>query len=410
MGGETTAAGSSAASAPALYVVVGALLLALTVAVGGRSDPAERSTIEALTPVGDGADGGTAAGGDGADGADGAEVDAGVGEVESVANTTTTTTTTATPSTTEPPTGPVTIAFGGDVHFEGFLGQALADEPLTMLDPVADMMADADLAIINLETAITERGSPSAKQFNFRAPPAAFDALRAAGVDVVSMANNHGLDFGPDGLDDSLLYAAEADFPVVGIGRNAEEAYAPWSTTINGQRIAVIGATQVLDSSLIATWTATDEQAGLASAKEVDTLAGAVAAARDEHDTVIVFLHWGIEGDTCPAPRQLELADTLVEAGADLIVGGHAHRVQGGGRKGDALIHYGLGNFVFYTEGGAGTTSGVLRVTMDGRRVEDYEWIPARLDRGVATRLTGDEAVAAVSAWDDLRACTDLSA
>ncbi len=406
MGGESTVDDRRALSALAAYALSGALLFGFALFAAGSSVPGE--TVVAA----DTADGATDADitDEGEDeGAEADGVDVAVGNDDPPPATTTTTAPTTT-TTTEPPKGPVTIAFGGDVHFEGFLGQALADEPLTMLDPVADMMADADLAIINLETAITDRGSPSAKQFNFRAPPAAFDALRAAGVDVVSMANNHGLDFGPEGLEDSLLFAADADFPVVGIGNDAAEAYAPWTTTVNGQRIAVIGATQVLDSSLIATWTATEEQAGLASAKEVDTLAAAVAEARTDHDTVIVFLHWGIEGDTCPAPRQLELADTLVEAGADLIVGGHAHRVQGGGLKGEALVHYGLGNFIFYTEGGAGTTSGVLRVTMDGRTVEDYEWIPARLSRGVATRLTGEEATTALDAWNDLRACTDLSA
>lgn len=321
---------------------------------------------------------------------------------------TTTTTRPPTTTTTEPPAGPVTIAFGGDVHFEGLLAEALAQQPLTMLEPVAEMMADADLAIINLETAVTERGSPSAKQFNFRTTPAAFDALRSAGIDVVSMANNHGLDFGPEGLEDSLAYAEQADFPVVGIGRNAAEAYAPWSTTINGQRIAVIGATQVLDSSLISSWTATDDQPGLASAKEVETLSAAVSAARQEHDTVIVFLHWGVEGETCPVPRQVELSDTLIAAGADLVVGGHAHRVQGGGIKDGAFVHYGLGNFVFYTAGGPGTTSGVLRVTVEGRSIEDYEWIPARLQAGVATRLDDDELDAGRASWEALRACTDL--
>ncbi|MEL7158924.1 MAG: CapA family protein, partial [Actinomycetota bacterium] len=294
-------------------------------------------------------------------------------------------------TTTEPPPGPVTIAFGGDVHFEGLLAEALANEPLTMLEPVADMMADADLAIVNLETAVTDRGQPSDKQFNFRTSPAAFDALRAAGIDVVSMANNHGLDFGLEGLEDSLDHALAADFPVVGIGRDADEAYAPWSTTVNGRRIAVIGATQVLDSSLISSWTATADQPGLASAKEVDVLTATVAAARDDHDTVVVFLHWGIEGETCPAPRQLELSDALVAAGADLVVGGHAHRVQGGGRKDGAFVHYGLGNFVFYTQGGPGTVSGVLRVTVSGRTIDNYEWVPARLRNGVATRLGPEE-------------------
>ncbi|MGI9612788.1 MAG: CapA family protein [Acidimicrobiales bacterium] len=304
--------------------------------------------------------------------------------------------------------GSVTIAFGGDIHFESYLRTRLVDGPNELLSPVAEMMADADIAVANLETTITERGTPTAKTYNFRAPPVAFDALRAAGIDVVSMANNHGLDFGIEGLEDSLASADEAGFPVVGIGRNAADAYAPWTAEVNGQRIAIIGATQVLDSSLMASWTAAEDQAGLASAKEVDRLTGAVAQARGDHDTVVVFLHWGIEGETCPADRQLTLSDRLIEAGADVIVGGHAHRVQGGGRKGDAVVHYGLGNFVFYTDTGPGTESGVLLVTVTGRTVDEYEWVPAQLRSGVATRLEGEEAAAATDQWERLRDCTDL--
>jgi len=216
------------------------------------------------------------------------------------------------------------------------------------------------------------------------------------------------MDYGLVGLQDSLAHAAVAGFPVVGIGLDADSAYAPWSTEVRGQRIAVIGATQVLDSSLIAAWTATDDRPGLASAKEVDRLVAAVEAARSDHDTVIVFLHWGIEGETCPAARQLELSDRLIEAGADVVVGGHAHRLQGGGRKARALVHYGLGNFVFSTEGGPGADSGVLLVTVTGPTIARYEWIPARLQAGVATHLDADRAPAAVEAWEQLRSCTDL--
>lgn len=305
--------------------------------------------------------------------------------------------------------GPVTIAFGGDIHFEAYLRTGLEESPLDLLDPIGDMVADADIAVANLETVVTERGTPSDKTYNFRAPPVAFDALAAAGIDVVSMANNHGLDFGVEGLEDSLDHAAAAGFPLIGIGRNAQEAYAPWSTEVNGQRIAIIAATQVLDSSLIATWTATDSQPGLASAKQVETLTAAVVEARATHDTVVVFLHWGIEEETCPADRQMDLSDRLVDAGADAVIGGHAHRLQGGGRKGDAFVHYGLGNFVFYADEGPRTDSGVLLLTIDGRSIESYEWVPARLESGVATRLTGTEATAAVESWEALRSCTDLA-
>jgi poly-gamma-glutamate synthesis protein (capsule biosynthesis protein) len=329
--------------------------------------------------------------------------------------------TTATTSTTEPrpttttvrgPRGsgrPVTIAFGGDVHFEGMLGPQLDANPATVLAPIAPVLAAADLAVVNLETAITERGDPAPKEFTFRAPARAFDALTAAGIDVASMANNHGIDYGPVGLLDSIAAARAASFPIVGIGRNAAEAYAPYRATVRGQRIAVIGATQVLDSALIGAWTATDTQAGLASAKDVARLTAAVRAVRPTSDTVVVFLHWGIETHTCPSADQEGLARALVDAGADILVGGHAHRLQGAGRMGGAFVAYGLGNFVFYTSGGPGAQSGVVEVTVTGREVDGYRFVPAVLRNGVATPLGADEAPAAVARWNGLRSCTGLT-
>lgn len=307
------------------------------------------------------------------------------------------------------PSGPVTFAFGGDVHFEGVLRDALADDPATVLEDIAPSLSGADLAMVNLETAITEGGTPEDKTYTFRAPATAFDALRAAGVDVVTMANNHGMDFGPEGLADSLAARDASGFPVVGIGRDATEAYAPYRTVINGQRIAVLAATDVLDGNLIGRWTATDDQGGVASAKREDRLVAAVESARADADTVVVFLHWGTEGTTCPNDAQPPLAQRLVDAGADLVVGSHAHRLLGTGHRGDALVAYGLGNFAFYTSGGAGADTGVLHVTVTGRHVDDYTWEPAVISGGRPRPLTGEDAEAATAAWDDLRDCTDLT-
>ena len=145
----------------------------------------------------------------------------------------------------------MTLAFGGDVHFEGVVRPRLAD-PATALAPIQPVLAGADLAVVNLETAVTDRGTPAPKQYLFRAPATAFPALRAGGVTVATMANNHGMDYGVVGLADSLAAAAAAGFPVIGIGTDAAAAYAPYLTTIKGQRIAVLAATQVLDENLIA--------------------------------------------------------------------------------------------------------------------------------------------------------------
>ncbi len=261
---------------------------------------------------------------------------------------------------------------------------------------------------MNLETAVTTAGSPTVKAFTFRTPATAFAALRGGGVDLASMANNHGLDYGVDGLRDSLAAAKRYRFPVVGIGLNDAQAYRPFRATVKGQRIAVIGATQVLDDELISAWTAGPGKPGLASAKDVPRLVRAVRAARTTSDTVVVFLHWGIELEQCPSADQRTLAKALVAAGADVVVGAHAHRLQGAGRLGKALVGYGLGNFVWYGTSELSTQTGVLLVTVDGRRVLSYRWVPARIVDGVPRPLAGSERRSEVSSWRSLRGCTGL--
>ncbi len=319
-----------------------------------------------------------------------------------------------TTSTTRPRRGsgvPVVFAFGGDVHFEGSLRSQLDSDPAGMLSPVAGELGAADIAMVNLETAITEGGTPEPKAYNFRAPATALTALSSAGVDVVTLANNHGVDYGPDGLADTLAAKAAGTLPMVGVGANATEAYAPWTTVVKDQRISIFGATDVLDEAFYSTWPATDTQAGIASAKDANQarLVAAVQAARPASDTIVVYLHWGIEGSTCPSARQQELAQSLVDAGADIVVGSHAHRVQGGGRLGAAFVDYGLGNFVFYNESGESGRTGVLTVTATGRDVDTYQWKPARIVGGVPRLLTPPDSDVGVAAWDAQRACTGLT-
>jgi poly-gamma-glutamate synthesis protein (capsule biosynthesis protein) len=234
--------------------------------------------------------------------------------------------------------------------------------------------------------------------------------LVADGVDVVSLANNHGMDFGLVGLQDTLEAARAAGLPLVGAGTSQAEAFAPWTATIGGHRVAVLGATQVLDSSLASSWAAGPSSPGLASAKQPAALVEAVTRAAAEADTVAVVLHWGVEKETCPTRAQQDLARAVVEAGADIVVGGHAHRLQGGGHLGDAVVGYGLGNLVFDTaDTSEGALSGMLRVRADGQGRFDYQWVPARLVGGLPQRLEGEAADAAVADWTDRRACTGLA-
>lgn len=317
----------------------------------------------------------------------------------------------STTTSSAPPAGPVTMVFGGDIHFDGALGDRLATDPASILDGLQPALSEADLAVVNLETAIGGGGAKVAKAFNFRASPAALPALTDAGVDVISMANNHALDFGQEGLQQTFDAVDFLGAPVIGIGRNEDEAFRPYTATVNGQRIAVIAATSVLDSNLISSWTATPDQPGVASAKRADRLLAAVRAAREEADTVVVFLHWGTETTFCANASQRELAPALVFAGADVVVGGHAHRVLGGGFMGNAYVHYGLGNLVFRTSSTDARDTGLLRLTVTGRRVDRAEWLPGRIGADFTpTLLTGADAEKEHAQWDSRRACSDLAA
>ncbi len=242
----------------------------------------------------------------------------------------------------------------------------------------------------------------------FRAPPSAFAALAAGGVDAASMANNHGMDYGEVGLRDSIAAARKARFPVIGIGLDADEAYRPYRATVRGQRIAVLAATQVLDDHLITAWSADPKAPGLASAKDVPRLLRAVRETRKTADTVVVFLHWGLELASCPTTDQRTLARQLVAAGADVVVGAHAHRLLGTGRMKRALVSYGLGNFVWYSSRPETTATGVLLVTATGRRIDKYGFVPARIVSGTPRPLSGTARADALASWHGLRGCTGL--
>lgn len=314
------------------------------------------------------------------------------------------------PEVSRPPPEPVTFVFGGDVHFEGRVAASLAQGPGGPLAGMAGAFAPDDIVVVNLETAITGSDAAVAKQFTFKAPPEVLDELAAAGVDVVSLANNHGMDFGPAGLSDTLDAAETAGLPLVGAGTDAAGAFTPWAATIGGHRVAVLAATQVLDSSFESSWTAGPSSPGLASAKQPRLLLEAVARAAEGADTVAVVLHWGVEKETCPTRAQQELAQAVVEAGADIVVGGHAHRLQGAGHLGRAVVGYGLGNLVFDTpDASDGARSGMLRVRADGGGRLDYQWVPARLVGGLPQLLGAADADAAVTDWTRRRECTGLT-
>ncbi|GAA1782136.1 CapA family protein [Streptomonospora arabica] len=312
----------------------------------------------------------------------------------------------ASPSQKPEKSAPITVAIGGDVHFEGELRQRLDSDPATALGGISETLSAADLAVVNLETAVTDGGTPApGKQFVFRAPQTTFTALESAGVDVASVANNHGMDYGATGLQDTLAGAEDAGFPLVGAGQNEEEAYAPHVFDTEGGKVAVIGAADVLDNHLISAWTAGPDKPGLASAKNEmrSRLVEAVSAAAEEADTVITYLHWGLEGDHCPKAHAPGLAQELADAGADAVVGGHAHVLSPGGYLGDTYVHYGLGNFAFYNYSGPTAETGVLNLTFQDGEVVGDEWKPGQIQGGVPVLYEGAAAEDAHATWESFR-------
>lgn len=321
------------------------------------------------------------------------------------------------PTAVKRPDRPITLAFAGDVHFQLHLA-ALLEDPNASLGPMRRTLAGSDVAMVNLESAITERGVPDPKNLEdawnrywFRAPPSALDFLARSGVDVVSVANNHGADYGIAGLRDTLRAAHHAPLAVIGAGRNRREAFTPHEMTVKGVELAFLAADASPLESSESVWRAGRSSPGLADAHEPrpETLLAAVREADRAVDVVVVYLHWGQELQPCPTGAQRTTARALARAGADVVVGSHAHVPLGSGWMGQTYVSYGLGNFVWYHDHQPET--GVLRVRVEDGRVVSDEWLPAEIGRwGRPAPSPAAERQAAVREWNTLRGCAGLRA
>jgi poly-gamma-glutamate synthesis protein (capsule biosynthesis protein) len=317
---------------------------------------------------------------------------------------------------TEPAGSPqVTLAFGGDVHFEAHLADLLDGRGSALRD-ITRPLSSADVAMVNLESAIAGPGAaPGRKELEhpgqrywFRTTPAALDVLSDAGVDVVSLANNHGADFGTVGIRRALAAATDSSVALVGVGADREEAFTPYRVSVGGTDIAVLAGDASFRESRHPSWEAGPGNPGLAAARNPRALVAAVERAAATSDVVVVYLHWGEEYATCPTADQRRLARSLATAGADVVVGSHPHVLQGSGWLGDTYVSYSLGNLLWYHNGRPDT--GVLRLrVVDGRVVGDT-WVPARTRASSEIRvLQGPAAKAAVADWEALRRCTGLA-
>jgi poly-gamma-glutamate capsule biosynthesis protein CapA/YwtB (metallophosphatase superfamily) len=299
------------------------------------------------------------------------------------------------------------LGFAGDVHFEYHL-RGFLDGRRRPFGPITDALEAPDLMMVNLETALTNRGAPEPKQFTFRAPPRALDTLRDAGVDLVSLGNNHAADYGAVGVRDTLAAVRRSGVPAVGFGEDLEAALTPFRTEIRGTDIAVFGINDRKEETA-ANWSAGPDSPGVISHRHIPLLAAAVREAGRTADVVVVYAHWGDELATCPTPKQIRLRATLERAGVDVLVGSHAHVLQGSGWRGDTYVNFGLGNFIWYHDHQPAT--GILTLTVRDGEVVRGGFAPALIQAdGTTVPLEGAQRRAALAGWNALRGCTGLTA
>lgn len=280
---------------------------------------------------------------------------------------------------------PVSITFGGDVLMEYSLVTTMQKKGATYpFQYVKPLFEQSDYTVINLETPITNSTTAFPKLYNFKASPLLLDGLKEAGVDMVSLANNHTLDYGEQGLLDTLAALNKAEMHYIGAGKDYDEAYSEKRVTIKGKTFAFLGFSKVLPA---VSWYAGKDKPGIASGYQVDRATKIVKEVSQQVDHVIVYYHWGKEKMNKANQEQKNIARLLIDHGADAVVGSHPHVLQGFDRYKGKPIAYSIGNFLFpnYVRGPSADT-GVLKLTFEEDNI-DMRFIPHKLVNDQITPL-----------------------
>ncbi len=287
----------------------------------------------------------------------------------------------------------VTLAFTGDINFsEGYVTTKHLDRsPNGIQDCFSEdllaLMNDMDIMMVNNEFTYSTRGKALAgKAYTFRADPSRVKLLEAFGTDIVSLANNHVYDFGPEALLDTISTLDEANIPNIGAGANIKDASKPYYFICNGRKIAIAAATQI-ERSLNYTKEATADSPGVLKALKPDKFVEVIKKAKEDSDIVIAFIHWGTEGDSNYGRDQETLAKAFVEAGADAIIGGHTHCLQGFEIMDGVPIIYSLGNFWFSSKT---QDTGLAQITIDAKGELSLSFIPC-IQQNMRTYLVTEE-------------------
>lgn len=295
---------------------------------------------------------------------------------------------------TEEPQKDTVLMFAGDVMLahqvfeanyeaEGITG-ILSKELLTE-------MQEADILMVNHEFAFSTQGSPEDKQYTFRSDPKYVTTLNEMGVDIVTLANNHALDYGKVALSDTFQTLDGAGILYSGAGETVERAEELQIIEANGKKFGFLSASRVVPN---ANWKVEYSAPGLFTAYDYHRLVELVEEADSQCDYLTVYVHWGVERDAYPQDYQTAIANACVEAGADLIVGSHPHCLQGIEYMNGKPVYYSLGNFIF---GYGIERTAALKVTIGADDSVTFQLLPAFAANG-KTQLM--EAGAASDVYD----------
>ncbi len=293
---------------------------------------------------------------------------------------------TLTPTSTHIPSMQVKLMAVGDIMLARTVGlQVQTRGPEIVFSGVQPVLDSADILVGNLECALTTSTDHQSKIYTFAAAPETAKALGLAGFDILSLANNHAMDYGRQGLVDTQNTLSQNGIASVGAGANAKEAHSPVFIERNGLKLAFLAYADVPDEIGgfdAHTWIASDTQPGIAWADPIQMKMD-IAAARLRADVVVVMLHAGFENSTVISANQRAEAYAAIDAGAALVIGTHSHILQSIENYHGGLIAFSLGNFVFDDYKGISTATIILQVVLTRQGFQSYDYVPVVIENGL---------------------------
>lgn len=273
----------------------------------------------------------------------------------------------------------IVLTFAGDIYISDIINSQYNKKGIAgILSPdLLQEIKQADIAMANQEFPFSSNGKPMKnKQYTFRVEPKLVNILKDMQLDIVTLANNHVLDFGNIALLDTFSTLDRNNIKYVGAGTDLAKAKEPKYFEINNRKIAILGASRVIPE---ASWNAGNQKAGLLTTYDPTLLIEEIKKAKETSDFVITYIHWGIERKLYPEDYQRKLAKQYIDAGADVVVGSHPHVLQGMEYYKGKPIVYSLGNFIFYN---SIDKTALLKVTLNDKMTSKVQLIPCASENG----------------------------